>query len=274
MWLYAMQALRCMHAYAMAPHVLLLCRAYQHLDAQTMLGPRIPDPGPSSISWITDPLIIRSTIRHIRTSGPHSTSQCIAALSTHQDTAYAYALLRHGRVRCTLRAPSGCSAALHSVGSHTPEMSSSGYLTGHDPTHRDLMDPGSLDLEYLIIYVSTGYTSPPTYMPMHAWPHTTYVVLYRRTCGVYHIPHPTLSLSPLPGSRDLGPLWISWLSDPTSPDLVIPRILDPVSLHLTYPTSATSRNAALRVCCTTPMACTCMLLRCIPGSSCGLYVSP
>lgn len=42
MWLYAMQALRCMHAYAMAPHVLLLCRAYQHLDAQTMLGPRIP----------------------------------------------------------------------------------------------------------------------------------------------------------------------------------------------------------------------------------------
>ena len=42
MWLYAMQALRCMHAYAMAPHVLLLCRAYQHLDAQPMLGPRIP----------------------------------------------------------------------------------------------------------------------------------------------------------------------------------------------------------------------------------------
>ena len=78
MWLYAMQALRCMHAYAMAPHVLLLCRAYQHLDAQTMLGPRIPDPGPSSISWITDPLIIRSTIRHIRTSGSsfHLTVYC------------------------------------------------------------------------------------------------------------------------------------------------------------------------------------------------------
>ena len=148
-------------------------------------------------------------------------------------------------------------------------MSSSGYLTGHDPTHRDLMDPGSLDLEYLIIYVSTCYTSPPTYMPMHAWSHTTYVVLYRRTCAVCHIPHPTLSLSPLPGSRDLGPLWISWLSDPTSPDLVIPRILDPVSLHLTYPTSATSRNAALRVCCTTPLACTCMLLRCIPGVAVG-----
>jgi hypothetical protein len=114
---------------------------------------------------------------------------------------------------------------LHPVGSHTPEISSSGCLTGHDPTHRDLMDPGSLDLEYLIIYISTGYTSPPTYMPMHAWPHTTYVVLHRRTCGVYHIPHPTLSLSPLPGSRDLGPLWISWIPDPTSPDLVIPRIL-------------------------------------------------
>ena len=52
------------------------------------------------------------------------------------------------------------------------------------------MDPGSLDLEYLIIYISTGYTSPPTYMPMHAWPHTTYVVLYRRTWRA-QVAHPT-----------------------------------------------------------------------------------
>ena len=149
------------------------------------------------------------SISHIH----HIPECCTARMLYYAMGVYVHAATLHPRSSCGL-----CIT----VGSHTPEISSSGYLTGHDPTHRDLMDPGSLDLEYLIIYISTGYTSPPTYMPMHAWPHTTYAVLYPRTCGVYHIPHPTLSLSPLPGSRDLGPLWISCISDPTSPDLVIP----------------------------------------------------
>jgi hypothetical protein len=39
---------------------------------------------------------------------------------------------------------------------------------------------------------------------------------------------------------------------------------DPGSMHLHIPHTA-SRDTALRVCCTTPWACTCMLLRGIPG---------
>ena len=173
-----------------------------------------------------------------------------------------------------LRAPSGCSAALHPVGSHTPEMSSSGYLTGHDPTHRDLMDPGSLDLEYLIILISTSYASPPTCMPMHAWSRTTYAVLHRRTCGVYHIPHPILSLSPIPGSRDLGPLWISWITDPTSPDIVIPRILGSC-----ISPSHRSHIHYILECCTArmPYYAVGVYLRAAtlhPWSTCGLYGVP
>ncbi len=81
MWLYAMQAPRRMRTYARAYMCCCCTRAYQYLDAPTMLDPRIltpGDPGLSSFSWIADPLILRSTIRHIRTSGSsfHLTVYC------------------------------------------------------------------------------------------------------------------------------------------------------------------------------------------------------
>ena len=65
---------------------------------------------------------------------------------------YAYAVLRHGvyghAAHCIRVA-----AVFHTVGSHTPEISSSGYLTGHDPTNPDPRIPGSR------IYASTYPTS-------------------------------------------------------------------------------------------------------------------
>jgi hypothetical protein len=89
----------------------------------------------------------------------------------------------------------------------------------------------------------------------------------------YRIPHPILWMSHSrgPGILDPSGSHRSTIHYSSSHD---PRIPGSMDLCIwPYPTSTTSRNAALRVCRTTPWACTCMLLRCIPGVA-VVYTSP
>ena len=91
-----------------------------------------------------------------------------------------------------------------SRGSHTPEMSSSGYLTGHDSTHRDLMDPGSLDLPY-----STSPRAAERVRGVCTSPQWAQRMPY----AVLHVPCTEVTPSPMPHTygprcRSLGsPVW-------------------------------------------------------------------